>query len=508
MSQQVMYPGKDGSPQTTTLAVLSESATSVSITEMACYPVIGSEGGNIIVFYDDNGNWERCIYSVKSVASGNGSLTIARSGNGWASSSGSPIEWPAGTKCGRNYTGYDYEATRKNILDHETRIEANETAISQNGAAIESNTLAISETGSNIATVSDSLSAHTENTSNPHAVTPAQIGASLNENLIINGGFDIWQRGVLFNSTSWRPNSDDSYLEDRWLLLSDGNNVVTVERAESTFGTSRYCTKCVVVTATKKFGRLEILSTEDTIPLRGKSLSLSFKARTTPGKVINNIRAAILEWTGTANQVTSDVVASWPAAGSNPILATSWAGLYTSSNLVLSTSNQTFKIENVTVGANANNIGVFVWVDDDDCAIGDELYFGEVKLEIGAIATQFVHQDDTSRCSKHLWGIGGITTQYTTVLSGRINSSGLSGIFHLLFYDKPMFCTPSLLTYGSFGVDGPSWRSGLTFTLLTGANPKSVLINAAFSSAVTALAACVLSTATTTESGVFLEAEI
>lgn len=153
MSQQVMYPGKDGSPQTTTLAVLSESATSVSITEMACYPAIGSEGGNIIVFYDDNGNWERCIYSVKSVASGNGSLTIARSGNGWASSSGSPIEWPAGTKCGRNFTGYDYSALVNNAKDHETRIGANETAIAANSSGISTLGTNVSSLGSRVSSL-------------------------------------------------------------------------------------------------------------------------------------------------------------------------------------------------------------------------------------------------------------------------------------------------------------------------------------------------------------------
>ena len=129
MAQMTMYPPKDGSPQTTTTETLSDSATEVSVTELACFPAVGPEGANLVTFWDDNA-FETCEYTAKSSASGTGTLTIVRSGARHSSTSGGGIEWPSGTKCARTGTGYDFTAYKNNVEDHETRLGTVEGSIS------------------------------------------------------------------------------------------------------------------------------------------------------------------------------------------------------------------------------------------------------------------------------------------------------------------------------------------------------------------------------------------
>ncbi len=129
MAQLTMYPVKDGSPQTTTSATLSDSATEVSVTELACFPAVGTEGANLITFWDDT-TYETCEYTAKSSASGTGTLTIVRSGARHSSTSGGGIEWPSGTKCARTGTGYDFTAYKNNIEDLDSRLDTAEGTLS------------------------------------------------------------------------------------------------------------------------------------------------------------------------------------------------------------------------------------------------------------------------------------------------------------------------------------------------------------------------------------------
>jgi hypothetical protein len=117
-----MYPAKSGSPETTITGILTDSSTSVAVAELSCFPAVGDEGGNLATLYNDSGVWETCLYTSKTSASGNGYLTIERSGAAHASSSGGAIEWPSGSTIVRNPTGYDSEAFRLNIIDHESRL--------------------------------------------------------------------------------------------------------------------------------------------------------------------------------------------------------------------------------------------------------------------------------------------------------------------------------------------------------------------------------------------------
>jgi len=212
------------------------------------------------------------------------------------------------------------------------------------------------------------------------------------ENLIINGQGLIGQRGTSFDSTTTPANSDDTYLLDRMLLLSDGNDIVDVSQETTEVPNGAYSSiKFDVETANKQFAYCQILEAKDAAKIIGGTASLSFKAKKGGSNVtLEILRAAIISWDSTADTVTSDVIATWAGAGTNPTLATNWTYENTPSDLTLTTSFQTFKIENVSIDtASANNVAVLIWCDDTDATVGDLAYIGDIKLEDGSIATPY-----------------------------------------------------------------------------------------------------------------------
>ncbi len=254
-------------------------------------------------------------------------------------------------------------------------------------------------------------------------------------NRLINGGFDVWQRGITFDSTTTPANSDDTYLVDRWDLLSDGNDAVDVSREASIVPDGGlYSVKADVETPAKKFGFLQIIENKNAQKLKGKIVSLSFKARTTSG-VVRNLRAVVLSWDSTADVVTSDVVSAWAAEGTNPTFAANWTEENTPADLALSNVFQTFKIEGISIDtAGITNLAVFIWVDDVDLIATDVFYLADVKLEEGAEATVYEAPDygsELRRCMRYYerWAPGVANARLAT---GQ-GTSGTAAFFPLIY---------------------------------------------------------------------------
>jgi len=240
----------------------------------------------------------------------------------------------------------------------------------------------------------------------------AAIGSSgIGVNALINGGFRVAQRGTTFNSTTTPANSDDTFLLDRWNLLSDGNDIVDVSQETSaTIADPAYNIKLDVETANKKFGIIQFLEQKDARRLINQSVSLSFKAKIT-GTTINAIRAAVIAWDGTADTLTSDVVSAWGAAGTNPTLVANWTYENTPAALTAPTTSwASYSIQNIAIDtASATNVAVFIWTDDVTMNVADFLHIADVKLEVGATATAFEFRSidaEISMCSRYFLKCG------------------------------------------------------------------------------------------------------
>ena len=202
-------------------------------------------------------------------------------------------------------------------------------------------------------------------------------------NLIINGDSVIDQRAV---STAI---NDDTYAWDRWVILSDGNGVVTPsqESSDLPFG-ARSAGKLTVAIANKKFGILQIVEGKNSKSIISSIASLSASAKSSG---ISNMRVAILSWDSTEDSVTSDVVSAWNAAGTDPTLVANWTYENVPANIGLSASwNSGFDALNVSIDtASTKQVAVFMWVDDTDASVSDTLLVTNVKLEQGPQATDF-----------------------------------------------------------------------------------------------------------------------
>lgn len=254
-------------------------------------------------------------------------------------------------------------------------------------------------------------------------VKPSYLSAGVGKNILPNGGMQVAQRGAgPFTSASLFPNNDDVYLLDGCVILSDGNDIVDVSQVADTDFESGYKIRLDVETANKRFGILLPVENKDIQNIRHSQVaSLQFKVKCT-GTSMSNVRASLLSWSSTADTITSDVISAWGAAGANPTLAANWTAENTASNLSISTTIATKTIENITVDtASLTNLAVLIIVDDTDATVGDYLEIGDVKLEDGGSATNFVADDygtALAKCRR--------TFEAITHASGQSSMAGLA----------------------------------------------------------------------------------
>lgn len=228
-------------------------------------------------------------------------------------------------------------------------------------------------------------------------------GPQANRNLLINGDFRVAQRGTSFTSTTTPANSDDTFLLDRWNLLSDGNDAVDVTQATDVPTGGLNSIGLDVETANKKFGIVQFVEQKNIVGVQDQTVALSFKAKVT-GSSISNVKAVVLSWTGTADTVTSDVVSAWNASGTTPTWATNWTAENTPANLNVTTSWASYNVTAPVDTASVKNLAVFIWCDDATTTVGDFLYLTDVQLEIASAATAFERRPidiELSACQRY-----------------------------------------------------------------------------------------------------------
>jgi hypothetical protein len=208
-------------------------------------------------------------------------------------------------------------------------------------------------------------------------------------NNIINGDFAVAQRGTSFTSTS-SANNDDTYTLDRWYILSDGNDAIDVTQETSVVPTNELTAIALdVETINKKFGIAQIIEQKNCVGLIGNTVTLSFKAKVSATTKLDNVKCAIVAWSGTADTVTSDIISAWGVEGTNPTLIANATYENTPANLSVTTSYVTYSVSAAVDTASTKNIIVFIWSDVTDTTLGDFLYITDVQLEKGSAASDF-----------------------------------------------------------------------------------------------------------------------
>ena len=227
------------------------------------------------------------------------------------------------------------------------------------------------------------------------------------DNKIINGNFAVNQRTddqsetLSYNAATTPLNSDDTYLFDRWKLLSDGNDIVDLHSYGRTLGhrdfgansgpawmpsETGFAMAMDVETADKKFGQAQFIESMNCNDLRGQTCTLSWKARVRTTQTSTSIKAAVIGWFGTSDTITSDIISAWNDEGTDPTLVTNAEYLNEPFNILLNGTMQTYTI-NVSIPTGIKNVIVFIWNDmsngDVGTTVGDFIFLSDVQLERG-----------------------------------------------------------------------------------------------------------------------------
>jgi len=206
------------------------------------------------------------------------------------------------------------------------------------------------------------------------------------KNAIINGGFDIWQRGT---SVALAASTSTTYTADRWCTTTGANEATTVSRQATGDTTNlpniqyglRY-QRNSGQTGTTAYTLISALETINSIPYVGKTVTLSFYARA----------GANFSASG-----SSMVYAVQSGTGTDESISVGYTGSSTlvSNTVTLTTSWQRFTAT-ASVGSTATELGVyFGFTPTGTAGTNDYFELTGVQLEVGSVATPFTTASGT-----------------------------------------------------------------------------------------------------------------
>jgi len=252
------------------------------------------------------------------------------------------------------------------------------------------------------------------------AVAPVVAG----KNPVINGAFDIWQRGTTFAMSS------AGYSADRWYQSARSGQ--TISRQTTSDSTNlpfiQYCARVARDsgnTSTDAIRIATLFESVNSIPFAGKTVTVSFYARRGANfsSASNILTAQLATGTGTDQNL--------------------FAGGYTglayplASEVTLTTTWQRFTLTG-TVASTATELTLlFYFVPVGTAGAADYFEITGVQLEVGSVATPF------SRNGGTIQGELAACQRYYYQISGSTGSSGTTEVIGLgTFYNSTIYRCP------------------------------------------------------------------
>ena len=195
------------------------------------------------------------------------------------------------------------------------------------------------------------------------------------KNRLINGAFNI-------NQASATTAADAVYHLDQWYALTESGSVTIAQQTDQENGQPFSLRMTQPDVTAKRIGSAQPIESVNCRDLRGQTVALRARIRCS---VSQAIRWAVVEWTGTANVTTKDVVSSWTNATfttGNFFIATTTTIAATGS-VTPAANTWTDLLASATISSSANNLIVFIW-SEGTLAQNATLDLGSVQLAQGA----------------------------------------------------------------------------------------------------------------------------
>lgn len=205
------------------------------------------------------------------------------------------------------------------------------------------------------------------------------------KNLVINGGFDIWQRGTSFNNAG-----NETFHADRWFLVNDGVSTVNISRVDiSSQGLGvRYASRVERSAGNNRTVYIHIA--EGALDLVGKQVTLSFYIRKGSG-LTDNIGIAFGTRTG---RYSAEADSAGFTVANSSLNTSTFTRFSRTLNITSATS---------TAGANVFELEFSFWQ-----AGAANAYFEitGVQLEVGSVPTPFSKaggdiQGELAKCQRY-----------------------------------------------------------------------------------------------------------
>lgn len=273
-------------------------------------------------------------------------------------------------------------------------------------------------------------------------IVPAATG-----NAIINGAFDIWQRGT---STT----TDGAYLADRWYVSKNSAATITYSQQTFTPGTAPvagYESAYFARVATGTGSNTSVFGTkvEDVRTLAGQTVTMSFWAKAA-ASVTLNVRADQNFGSGGSAGVATDVGAA--------SLTTSWQRFtYTFANPALTGK---------TIGTSSFLSVFFYWSNSSAQTID----IWGVQLEAGSTATAFKRnanslQGELAACQRYYaksydQGTAPATATATGAYTLTVGNSTTGYLMQSVRFPVKMRTAPTITSYDYAGASGKVYKGG------------------------------------------------
>jgi len=220
------------------------------------------------------------------------------------------------------------------------------------------------------------------------------------KNFVINGGFDIWQRGTSF---SLAASTSMTYVADRWATTTFANEACTFSRQLTNDTTNlpniQYCLRFQRnsgQTGTTGMPLSNAFETVNSIPLAGQTVTMSFYAR------------AGANYSATSSILTSYIITG-TGTDQNPVTAG-----YTGSNTSINTNNtltttwQRFTLTGTLPTTTTEMAAYFAFVPTGTAGANDYFEITGVQLERGVSATDFsrntsTYQGELAACQRYYY---------------------------------------------------------------------------------------------------------
>lgn len=281
-------------------------------------------------------------------------------------------------------------------------------------------------------------------------------------NILLNGSFDVWQRGAGDSASIAVAASTTAYTADRWYLKTGANEACVVSAVAALSSKSRL--GCKVIRNAGQTGTTSItfgypLTTDECKQLRGRTIAI---------KYIGNSGA---NFSPTAGTVSLDVYFGTGAQGkrgagftgeTHPITTQTFWGTSSGAGPAVANSGTTTVATNVSQGEVQ-----FTWTPIGTAGADDSITFDDCQLEIGILNTAYEYlpfELVLRQMERHFCK----TFPYATAPA---QSAGLPGSLRAMYalpastvgggadwwFPAEMIATPAITTYNPSAAN-TSWR--------------------------------------------------